>query len=59
MRPENNIKEDSARTVDGKFELTLQEQNLLTMFRELSDSDKRYILRAAEVILLVGKEPAS
>jgi len=55
MRPENAIKEDLVRTVNGKSELTPQEQNFLTMFRDLSESDRRYILRAAEVIFLVNK----
>lgn len=59
MRPENTIKEDLARIVDGKFELTPQEQNLLTMFRDLSESDRRYILRAAESIFLVKKNQSN
>jgi len=52
MRPEEHIKEDIERTVDRAADLTLQEQKFLTLYRELSESDKSYLVRVAEALTL-------
>lgn len=52
MRPENDIKDDLERTVDGSFDIDTQEQTFLTMFRELSETDRSYLSRVAEVMVL-------
>jgi len=53
MRPEEHIKEDIERNVDRAADLTLQEQKFLTLYRELSESDKSYLVRVAEVMARV------
>ncbi len=52
MRPENDIRDDLDRNVDESFDLTPQEQNFLTLYRELSGLDRVYLLRVAEVLLM-------
>lgn len=52
MRPEEHIKEDLNRTVDRAGDLTPQEQKVLTPYRELSESDRGYLMRVAEVMAL-------
>lgn len=53
MRPEVHIKDDLDRTVDRASDLNPQEQKFLTLYRELSESDKGYLMRVAEVMALV------
>lgn len=52
MRPEEHIKEGLNRTVDRAGDLTPQEQKVLTLYRELSESDRGYLMRVAEVMAL-------
>jgi hypothetical protein len=53
MRPEVHIKDDLDRTVERTSYLNPQEQKFLTLYRELSESDKGYLMRVAEVMALV------
>ena len=55
MRPENDIKDDLDRTVGEGFDLTPQEQNFLTLLGDLSESDRGYLLRVAEVMVLASR----
>jgi len=52
MRPEVHIKDDLDRTVERTSDLNPQEQKFLTLYRELSESDKGYLMRVAEALTL-------
>lgn len=52
MRPEVHIKDDLDRTVERTSDLNPQEQKILTLYRELSESDKGYLVRVAEALTL-------
>ena len=52
MRSKEHAKDDLNCTVDRAGYLTPQEQKVLTPYRELSESDRGYLMRVAEVMAL-------
>ena len=58
MRPEEHIKDDLDRTVDGAPALTGPEQKFLTLYRELSESDRGHLIRIAEAMAQIKSPEA-
>lgn len=59
MRPQAEAIGDSSRLVGEVLDLTIEEGTFLTLFRELSEVDRSYLVQAAEAMLLVRKISAS
>ena len=55
MPPKNKARDGRERGADECALLTHQEQTILTLFRELSDSDKDYLCRVLEALVLSVK----
>jgi hypothetical protein len=55
MPPKNKARDGRKRGADECVLLTHKEQTILTLFRELSESDRDYLCRVLEALVLTTK----
>jgi hypothetical protein len=55
MPPKNKARDGRKRGADECALLTHKEQTILTLFRELSESDRDYLCRVLEALVLTTK----
>ena len=56
MQPQKNVKNYGGRCVEDS-DLSCEEKKFLTVFRELSESDRAYLLQAASAMAMAGEDP--